>query len=74
MCYTLKTNRKNIMSSSININGTEIKEKNGTFYINGKKVVNNCVDSFGIKASTFFAGFVCGVVFLIAIFEFGLAI
>ena len=62
------------MSSVVNINGTEIKEKNGDFYINGKKVVNNCVDSFGIKAVTFFAGFVAGFMFVIAIAELGKAI
>ena len=59
------------MSALININGNKIEEKNGFFYINGKKVVNNCVDSFGIKASTFFSGFVTGFIFVIAIAEFG---
>ena len=59
------------MSSSVSINGTKIEERRGVFYINGKRVVNNCIDGFGIKASTFFAGFFSGVVFLIAIFELG---
>jgi hypothetical protein len=62
------------MSSLISINGKTIEEKNGEFYINGKKVVNNCVDSFGIKATTFFAGFVAGFMFVIAVAEFGKAI
>ena len=38
--------------------------------INGNKVINNCVDSFGIKATTFFAGFVTGFLFILAIFTY----
>ena len=62
------------MSALINTNGKEIKVEGEDVYINGKKVVNNCVDSFGIKATTFFAGFVAGFMFVIAIAEIGQAI
>lgn len=58
------------MSSLININGNEIKEKNGDFYINGKKVVNNCVDSSNSKASIFFAGLSAGFMLAVVIAEF----
>jgi hypothetical protein len=59
------------MSSLVNINGNEIKEKNGEFYINGERVVNNTVSGFKIKASTFIAGFILGAVFIVALAEFG---
>ena len=62
------------MSALINTNGKEIKVEGEDVYINGKKVINNCVGSFGIEASTFFAGFVAGFIFVIVIAEIGKAI
>ena len=62
------------MSAIVNINGNEIKEKNGVFWINGKKVINNQVDNSIGKAPAFFSGFIAGVLFLIAIAELGKAI
>lgn len=58
------------MSSSASINGELFEVKNGKNYLNGTEIKNNCVDSFGIKASTFFAGFVTGFMTLIAVFKF----
>ena len=57
------------MSSMININGQKIEERRGVFYINGNRVVNNCIDSTSKRASIFIAGFIFGAVFIVTLVE-----
>ena len=66
------------MSASVSVNGNEIKEVNGVFYINGNKVINNCIsgnaETFNYPVKAFFTGFACGALFLILLVEIASAI